>query len=219
VASGDKTCQDYYPIACDEGVESYDTCKVGLISCNKENNLYVLRSDRDQDEPEKTHTFFCRCPVMFNPSSTLDQDKAKGGAAFLLAMALMFLGMAGICYILQHLLFGSSTKVVHTVTSSCNGYISMLIGCGVTIFVQSSSLVTSMLVPIVGSFFALPMPIVRRSDGEPAAVPCCSVGNVCEVVLGDQPRTHCCSLCPHVDVHRRDRRHANSDRVPNNSRL
>jgi Na+/Pi-cotransporter len=87
---------------------------------------------------------------MFNPSSTLGQDKAKGAAAFLLAMALMFLGMAGIIYVTQFLLFGMSTKVVHTVTSSCNGYIAMLIGCGITIFFQSSSLVTGMLVPIAG---------------------------------------------------------------------
>ena len=47
VASGEKSCQDYYPINCDDGVESYDTCKVGLIGCNKETNLYVLRWNRN----------------------------------------------------------------------------------------------------------------------------------------------------------------------------
>jgi Na+/Pi-cotransporter len=89
-------------------------------------------------------------PLFFNPSSSLDQDKAKRGAAFFLAMLLLFLSMAGLMYSTQFLLFGMSTKIVHTVTSSCNGYLAMLIGCGITIFVQSSSLITSMLVPVAG---------------------------------------------------------------------
>jgi sodium-dependent phosphate cotransporter len=38
VANGDE-CSDFYPIQCDEGLApSYDTCKTGLIACNKKTN-------------------------------------------------------------------------------------------------------------------------------------------------------------------------------------
>jgi sodium-dependent phosphate cotransporter len=38
VANGAE-CSDYYPIQCDEGLAlSYDTCKTGLIGCNKKTN-------------------------------------------------------------------------------------------------------------------------------------------------------------------------------------
>lgn len=128
VAAGDALCSDFYPISCEDGVESYDTCTFGLIACDKETN---------------------RCPIFYNPNSTFDQDRNKGGAAFVIAIIVLFAAMTGIIYIFQFLLFGMPTKVVHTCTS-CNGYIGMMLGLGVTFFVQSSTTVTCMLIPVAG---------------------------------------------------------------------
>lgn len=50
---------------------------------------------------------------------------------------------------IQKLLFGMSTKVVHTITS-CNGYLGIIFGCGLTLITQSSSVTTSMFVPFGG---------------------------------------------------------------------
>ena len=51
--------------------------------------------------------------------------------------------------ILKKMMFGASTRIIRKATT-INGYISMLIGCGITILVQSSSVTTSVLTPLVG---------------------------------------------------------------------
>ena len=51
--------------------------------------------------------------------------------------------------VLKSMLLGASTKIIKKATA-INGYTSMLIGCGLTMAVQSSSVTTSVLTPLVG---------------------------------------------------------------------
>jgi sodium-dependent phosphate cotransporter len=100
VANG-KTCDDYYPIHCDEGAEpSFATCKVGLIGCYESTG---------------------RCPVLFRESASRTQDQVAGAVSFVIALIILFVSMLSMVFAVQKLLFGLSTKVVHTVTT-CNGY-------------------------------------------------------------------------------------------------
>lgn len=50
---------------------------------------------------------------------------------------------------LQKLMMGVSTRIIYKSTD-LNGYVSIVIGCGITILVQSSSITTSVLTPLVG---------------------------------------------------------------------
>jgi sodium-dependent phosphate cotransporter len=128
VANG-KTCDDYYPIHCDEGAEpSFATCKVGLIGCYESTG---------------------RCPVLFRESASRTQDQVAGAVSFVIALIILFVSMLSMVFAVQKLLFGLSTKVVHTVTT-CNGYIGFLVGIGITMITQSSSITTSVLVPFAG---------------------------------------------------------------------
>ena len=52
-------------------------------------------------------------------------------------------------YVLTHLLLGASTRIIYKATD-INGYLAMLIGVGITVLVQSSSVTTSTLTPLVG---------------------------------------------------------------------
>lgn len=51
--------------------------------------------------------------------------------------------------VLKSMLLGASTRIIQKATA-INGYISMIIGCGLTMAVQSSSVTTSVLTPLVG---------------------------------------------------------------------
>lgn len=52
--------------------------------------------------------------------------------------------------VIRCLLFGLSVQVVHSVTR-CNSYVGIFFGVGVTLLVQSSSIVTCLLVPLGGA--------------------------------------------------------------------
>lgn len=133
VANNVKTCDDYYPTECNpEGTVSYDACvtngQVGLITCSKDTNI---------------------CPAFFRDGATEKEDMVSGGAALFLGIVFLVICLIGLVTILKMLLFGASTRIIRKATD-INGYISMLIGCGVTVLVQSSSVTTSVLTPLVG---------------------------------------------------------------------
>lgn len=128
VAQG-KTCDSYYPINCTNFDEpTYKTCKTGLISCDKKTNL---------------------CPAFFDSKASITDDQVSGGVCFFLAIFILFVCLAGLVTILQKMLLGVSTRIVYKATNM-NGYLGMLIGAGITVIVQSSSITTSALTPLVG---------------------------------------------------------------------
>ena len=129
VANGG-SCSDpkFYPVVCENGVVSYSTCNKGLITCNKDTG---------------------KCPAFFQDGAIRKDDETSGGVCFFLGLVMLILCLIGLVSILQKLLNGVSTRIIYKATNF-NGYISMLIGCGITILVQSSSITTSALTPFAG---------------------------------------------------------------------
>jgi sodium-dependent phosphate cotransporter len=131
----------FYPVFCLEGEVSYKTCvppkggcadgvecpKVGLITCDKD----------------------AGCPAFFQDGATRRDDEISGAVVFFLALVILIGCLIGLVTILQKMLMGMSTRIIYKATN-INGYLAMLIGAGITILVQSSSITTSALTPFVG---------------------------------------------------------------------
>jgi len=124
------TCDDFYPVTC-EGPDSYENCgkgKKGLISCDKKSG---------------------DCPAFFQAGASEKDDKVSGGVCFFLALVILVVCLVGLVTLLQKMLLGTSTRIIYKATN-INGYLAMLVGAGITILVQSSSITTSTLTPLVG---------------------------------------------------------------------
>jgi len=131
IAKGEGSCDEgggYYPIICLEDEPEWDCTRYGLIKCD--------------DDTEK-------CPVFFSKDASAQDDKVSGGVCFFLGIVILFICMFGLVTVLQKMLAGVSTRIIYKATD-VNGYFSMIIGIGITIVVQSSSITTSVLTPLVG---------------------------------------------------------------------
>jgi sodium-dependent phosphate cotransporter len=131
VAKGTGTCDEgggFYPMNCTDS--SYLGCgkKFGLISCNKVSG---------------------KCPAFFQADASAKDDKVSGGVVFFISIVILFTCLAGLVTVLQKMLLGMSTRVVYKATD-INGYLAIAIGAGLTMIVQSSSITTSALTPLVG---------------------------------------------------------------------
>ena len=132
------TCADFYPVFCNLTEEhpdpTYYTCvksegsKVGLITCDKATG---------------------KCPAFFQDGASRRDDEISGGVCFFLALVILIACLIGLVTILQRMLMGASTRIIYKATN-INGYLAILIGAGITIIVQSSSITTSALTPFVG---------------------------------------------------------------------
>jgi len=127
VAAGE-TCESFYPVVCEDGVVSAATCDVALIGCDKDSN---------------------KCPAFFSQDASKDDEVVAGAVCFVLAVFVLFSCLAGLVIVLKKLLLGVSSRIIYK-TTDMNGYLAMVIGCGITILVQSSSITTSVLTPLVG---------------------------------------------------------------------
>jgi sodium-dependent phosphate cotransporter len=129
VAKG-QSCSDFYPIECeDPEFPTKSTCsKVGLIAC-----------DKVTDE----------CPAFFQVDASRNDDKFSGIAVFVLGLVIMFICLFAMVTMLQKLFLETSTRVIYKATN-INGYLAILVGTGITILVQSSSITTSTFTPLVG---------------------------------------------------------------------
>ena len=123
------SCADFYPIQCvDPENPSAKTCEVGLIACDKKTD---------------------NCPAFFQVDASKSDDVTSGIVCFILGLGILFVCLFGLVSILQRLLLGTSTRIIYKATN-LNGYVAILIGAGITILVQSSSITTSTLTPLVG---------------------------------------------------------------------
>jgi sodium-dependent phosphate cotransporter len=128
VAAGG-SCADFYPVRCvDPGNPTKKTCQAGLIGCSKATN---------------------ECPAFFQAEASQNDDQVSGGVCFFIAIVLLVICLIGLVTILQKMLLGMSTRIIYKATN-INGYLAMAVGCGITILVQSSSITTSTLTPLVG---------------------------------------------------------------------
>eukprot|EP00978_Attheya_sp_CCMP212_P010939 scaffold26612_cov56-Attheya_sp.AAC.7 len=128
IATGKKeSCDEYYPTECDGAVNAAN-CKVGLIDCDKKTG---------------------DCPAFFQDGADQHDDEVAGGVCLFLSLVLLIACLIGIVTLLQKMLLGTSTRIIYKATN-INGYLAMAIGMGITIVIQSSSITTSTLTPLVG---------------------------------------------------------------------
>ena len=128
VAQGGSCEEDFYPVMCDDPENpTKSTCSVGLIACDSDYG----------------------CPALFDPYGTIRTDTMAGVMAFIFGIFIIFVGLTMLVVLLQGMLLGASTRIIHKATD-INGYLAMLIGAGITMAVQSSSITTSTLTPLVG---------------------------------------------------------------------
>ena len=128
VAKG-STCSSFYPVSCEDLANpTRKTCSVGLIACDK-----------------KTNT----CPAFFRPNASLSDDINAGVVCLLLSLLMLAVCLIGIVTILQKMLRGVSSRVIYKATN-INGYLAIVAGTLITMLVQSSSITTSTLTPLVG---------------------------------------------------------------------
>jgi len=128
VAKGTE-CSDFYPIVCDDMENpTKATCKTGLVGCD----LYTGN-----------------CPAFFDVHATKEDDQLSGLTALIIGLVMLFACLFGMVLILQRMLLGASTRIIYKATK-INGYLAILVGCGITMVIQSSSVTTSTLTPLVG---------------------------------------------------------------------
>lgn len=126
--AGGGSCKHFYPTTCVANVENYESCQTGLIGCSSTTN---------------------HCPLFFQNKATQKDDEVSGGVCFFIALVILIICLVCLVSILQRMLMGMSTRIIYKATN-INGYLAMLVGCGITMLVQSSSITTSVLVPFVG---------------------------------------------------------------------
>lgn len=120
VAGGDATCDDFYS----------DPDEYGLINC-----------DDDFDPPH--------CPLFYDASNAKEDDLVAGGVCLFLSLLLLCLCLSGLVTVLKSMVMASSEEWIRKATD-INPYLAMVVGMGVTILVQSSSITTSVLTPLAG---------------------------------------------------------------------
>jgi len=122
------SCHASYPVTCNGGVESFETCKAGLIGCSEANN---------------------RCPAFFQDGATKTDDMVSGWVSLIVALFVLIICLVGLVALLRAMLLGASTRIIYKATN-INPLLAMIIGTGVTVLVQSSSITTSALIPLAG---------------------------------------------------------------------
>lgn len=131
-----ESCDVLYPVNCVDGIEDYkhcvkcaddEDCSVGLITCDKKTG----------------------CPAFFQHGATKQDDATSGGVCLFLSLVLLLICLMGLVNVLQRGLMGMSTRVIYKATK-VPGIFAILIGAAITVLVQSSSITTSVLTPIVG---------------------------------------------------------------------
>merc|ERR1712038_317183 len=101
--------------------------KVGLIKCDKK----------------------AGCPAFFQDGASRRQDEISGAVCFVLGLGILVICLIGLVTCLQKMLMAMSTRIIYKATN-INGYLAILVGAGITVLVQSSSITTSALTPFVG---------------------------------------------------------------------
>jgi sodium-dependent phosphate cotransporter len=117
-----------YPTHCIGGVVAYHTCnQTGVIACDTSGS----------------------CPFFFQDGASIQDDMVSGWVCLFIALMMLIFCLIGLVTLLRKTLLGASTQILYKATS-INPYVAILIGMGVTVLVQSSSITSSTLVPLAG---------------------------------------------------------------------
>ncbi|KAL7518228.1 hypothetical protein ACHAWX_003075 [Stephanocyclus meneghinianus] len=141
-----ENCNSYYPVQCLNGIEDYNNCarkcdtdagEVGGVDCGI---VGTITCDKEVG-----------CPAFFQNGASKKDDDISGGVCLFLSLLLLMVCLLGLVNVLQRGLKGMSTRIIYKATN-VNGFLAIGIGAGITILVQSSSITTSVLTPLVGMF-------------------------------------------------------------------
>ncbi|GMH95284.1 hypothetical protein TrVE_jg815 [Triparma verrucosa] len=124
-----ESCEDIYAAVADE------TGK-GLIKCGDVYNPF-----------DGTETYVC--PAFYKSKATKADDMASGAVALFISILGLCFCLYGLVKTLQSMVMATSTALLKRATD-INPYLAMIVGCGITLLVQSSSITTSVLTPLVG---------------------------------------------------------------------
>jgi len=125
VAKGE-SCDDIYA----------DDTQSGLIKCSDVYNPFTGR---------ETHI----CPAFYKEGASRSDDVASGIVCLIIAIIGLCICLMGLVWILQKMVMASSASAIRSATN-VNPYLAMIVGMAVTVLVQSSSITTSVLTPLVG---------------------------------------------------------------------
>jgi sodium-dependent phosphate cotransporter len=104
-----QSCDEYYPVTCEGGVESYETCKkVGMIGCDSATG---------------------KCPAFFQDGATKPDDMVAGTVCLILAVFILCICLIGLVAVLQKVLFSASKRIIYKATKM-NGILAILVGTG-----------------------------------------------------------------------------------------
>jgi len=129
IISGDiSSCDMKYPVYCEDGVTTFDTCNTGLIACDENTG---------------------RCPVFFSDGGTQKGDQVKGVITLVIAIAVLILSLYGMMYLIYTMLVATPVNIIARITT-LNSYVSMTFGFACGLLLGSSTATESMLTPFVG---------------------------------------------------------------------
>ncbi|GMI12777.1 hypothetical protein TrRE_jg8813 [Triparma retinervis] len=139
VAKGTYTCDELYAYVHDGDETNPDVVgKKGLIKCSNIYNPFT-----GEDSAEKI------CPEFYKEHASKSDDMASGGVCLFISIMGLCVCLYALVKTLQSMVMASSTALIKKATN-INPYLAIVIGVGVTLLVQSSSITTSVLTPLVG---------------------------------------------------------------------
>ena len=128
VAKGENCVDIYASVA--------DGTGKGLIKCGDVYNPF-----------DGTETYVC--PAFYKKYASKADDMTSGSVALFISIVGLCICLYGLVRTLQSMVMSTSTGLLKKATH-INPYLAIIIGVGVTLLVQSSSITTSVLTPLVG---------------------------------------------------------------------
>jgi sodium-dependent phosphate cotransporter len=122
VAQGESTCDAFYALNETTGRRAQD----GLITCKDD-----------------------VCGLFYSATSTEAEDTVAAAVCLFISLVILVSCLLGLVTTLNSLVASMSEKWIKKAVN-INPYVAMLVGAGVTVLVQSSSITTSVLTPLVG---------------------------------------------------------------------
>ncbi len=122
-------CDDIYPITCEDGIESYETCAAGLVGCNPENGW---------------------CPFFFKVGATRPKDEIVAALTTFIAVVCIGISLYGMIKLCNKLLINTPVEVVAKLSNQ-HPVVLLLSGCLSSMLFISSAITETAVIPFVAT--------------------------------------------------------------------
>lgn len=148
IALGDKSAESMSLIKHCKGDESIEEVNKTLVNATTNLTSFILVNETTQEE--------VKCKFLF--SGTTLNDTEVGIILLILSIILLCICLVSIVKTLHSMLRGQMAKIIKKTVNAdfpgpfrhLTGYLAILVGAGLTMLVQSSSIFTSALTPLIG---------------------------------------------------------------------